>query len=430
MKKKLVIGLEIVLIILEILYLGISKKEYLGKIENVSYNEDANLNNTVAYMLYDEKTNDYKEDTNRTEWPNKANYVYVKAKCYDGEGTELRTVDVLSFSQDTFSGTISTGTSLYCYLYFAKTDTPLGAAIKNSASGTFETDDDLNDRNKALKAAGVADADLDTLRRFKGYYGQVNNFICFGIANQDECLANTDKYMYRIIGIDANNNQVKLIKATYLMKGSKTTFAVHNTTNGDIKWEDTDMYKYLNATTVNTVTDQNYFMGNRYYNYLQNATWKNLIVEHPTWYVGDSEYIRSETKESIYANERKRKITNGNPISLMYLSDYFYSYNPNDSNWLFVYNGLDRKVNTGAPIDGGTLRQPPKNPEWIMTRNYKYVGVVTQSFMRSINSDGEPYSGGESLTRTYSIRPVFYLKSGVKIGGKGTFTEPYIISLP
>ncbi len=50
----------------------------------------------------------------------------------------------------------------------------------------------------------------DTLRRYQGT--SVNNYICFGTNDKDVCLNDQDKYMYRIIGIDTETQELKIIK--------------------------------------------------------------------------------------------------------------------------------------------------------------------------------------------------------------------------
>ena len=39
-----------------------------------------------------------------------------------------------------------------------------------------------------------------------------NNYICFGITDKAKCLENLDRYMYRIIGYDANTKELEIIK--------------------------------------------------------------------------------------------------------------------------------------------------------------------------------------------------------------------------
>jgi len=67
------------------------------------------------------------------------------------------------------------------------------------------------------------------LYRYQGEAGNVNNFVCFGTTSKEECLSDTDKYMYRVMGIN-ENNQVKLIKKEAL----NTAYQWHSDATIDI----------------------------------------------------------------------------------------------------------------------------------------------------------------------------------------------------
>ncbi len=304
--------------------------------------------------------------------------------------------------------------------------------VENSTSGTLETTTSLETRNEELTGEGVSTEDLDTLRRFVGEYTDVdNNFICFGTSDTNTCKDNLDQYMYRIIGIDETNNQLKIIKATKIVKGTQYTFQWFNEYSLDIGWEESYLYKYLNASEVNNTKSENYFVGNTYYSYMQDTTWTDLIIEHPTWHTGiDSSYSPYVAKTS-YKNELSNKLTSANSIGLMYISDYLYACSgdfstwayTNKTNWLFIENGLNGTLNTGNP-NSGVLQQPKAENEWTMT----YSGLNVQSYIaRQVC-----YLGTidiSSLNGSYSIRPVFYLDgSKVMLNGKGTIGEPYYIT--
>ena len=84
-------------------------------------------------------------------------------------------------------------------------------------SPNLETETQLNERNNAITEAGGEVK--DDLRRFVGDYTTViDNFICFGTNDQNDCKSNMGTYMYRIIGIDTETNELKLIKATKIVK--------------------------------------------------------------------------------------------------------------------------------------------------------------------------------------------------------------------
>ncbi len=305
---------------------------------------------------------------------------------------------------------------------------------ETSTSGTLESPEALQARNEEIEAEIAREKanshipqdtiiDLDTLRRFVGKYTKVtDNFICFGTSDTNTCKDNLDLYMYRIIGIDETNNQVKVIKATRIVKGTNVKFQ-WNSTNEDIKWSESDMYKYLNSSNV----EDSYFKGNPNYMYLQEAKWENLIVKNPDWYYGDD--LSSDPKvgegEVSYTQERKEKLENGNPIGLMYLSDYLYAVETTgSSNWLYILNGLNGTSNTGT-LTNGVLEDPAGVMEFVMTRG----GHYNDRFYVRYIYDSVPPSGIVLLSDSYSIRPVFYLDgSKIVLGGKGTIEEPYYVT--
>ncbi len=425
MKKKIIIGLEIILIIMEVGFLVIGNKEEEVKgIETVGYQEKIKTNKTFAYMMYNDETKDYDEDPNRTEWPALDDYAYVKSVCYDGEGNVLKTSEVLKFDRASFTASVSTKTTLYCYLYFAPAYTPLGAFLKNSTEGTFETEADLEARNKELTSAGVATEDLDTLRRFVGTTTDVkDNFICFGTSDQSECLENLDLYMYRIIGLDNKTDEIKVIKATKIVKGKTYKFSWHNDQYVDKNWFESDIYKYLNDSNVSDTVSENYFIGNPYYNYMREDKWVNLIVSHPTWYYGN---VNSNTTipKTSYLNERSQKSnSNTNSVGMMYLSDYLYAGPLDTTNWLFIQNGLRGELNTGTPVLNGELQQPTSESEWTMTR-FGLSGNTNR--VRDVADNGSVSSYVSVITT--AVRPAFYLNSGLKLGGHGKIDDPYVIS--
>ena len=67
--------------------------------------------------------------------------------------------------------------------------------------------------------------------------------------------------------------------------------------------------------------------------------------------------------------------------------------------------------------------EPPNTFEWTMSR----YGLYSGNYLAwRVTSDGGV--NNHYVTNTYSVRPVFYLTSNVKItGGTGTSTDPFII---
>ncbi len=402
--KKVVKVIVMVLILMEGVFVHLTFKSFSMRnetIENVNYKpSEAEENKKLFAYLLDDGNGNYSEPEERESWPDPSNSVYIKSICYDGDGTELNATDVVTFNESTFQATVNTSTTLYCYMYFSPSETPLSIIVKNSggSNGSFETPEAMKKRNDSITGA------KDDLRRFVGDKNKVtDNFICFGATDQNTCKSSMDTYMYRIIGVDASD-RLKIIKATKIVKDSQNTFQWHSTYSSDTKWNSSSLYNGLN---------NGYFMQNAKYNYMQDQKWTNLI-DPSTYYIGDS---TANTNPTLFQNERQESFSNAK-IGLMYLSDYLYASNANTSNWLFIANGLNGNHNSL----GNEASAPIAEYEWTMTR-YGYYGF---SNAWRVSSNGTV--AASSLTNASAVRPVFYLKSNVKITGKGTITEPYMIS--
>ena len=268
-----------------------------------------------------------------------------------------------------------------------------------------------------------------------------NNFICFGTNNKSECIANQDKYMYRVLGVfsDANGkNHVKLIKYKQLEK-----YAWNANYRADISWENSDMYKGFNGS---------YFLTNITYDYLQNTEWSNRI-ENWTWSAvntktyedktNNTSYINSSPK-GIYLNEM-HKASNGtlctnfdsgaincnggawtNPtakIGLMYAGDYALSLG---SRTLALTGSDSYILETGwmSPSNNDTTKS---TDEWTISRGG--ANIYGNFYAWFVSSSGGMNLGDANST-LFGVRPVFYLTSDIKItaDGTGSLENPFIIS--
>ncbi len=290
--------------------------------------------------------------------------------------------------------------------------------LANSTSGTLDGTAELEERNEELTAEGVSAENLDTLRRFVGEWKDVtDNFICFGTSDLDTCLNNLDQYMYRIIGIDEANNQVKVIQATALIKETQYNFPWHLNYRTNSPWEESSVYVFLNSADSN----YSYFVGNSYYNYMQNEMWTNLMVAHPIWYYGDNNTSVINAK-TTYRSERREKLENGDPIGLMYASDYLYAGSQDENNWLYIRNSLNGIENTGS-LSREVLKEKQSSYETTMTR---YGDIDDHYYVRYITPRGIENT---DVSFNNPIRAVFYL-DGTKVilNGKGTIYKPYYIT--
>ena len=255
--------------------------------------------------------------------------------------------------------------------------------------------------------------------RYQGTKSEVNsNYICFGTTNKDECIEKSDKYMYRIIGINENEN-MKLIKNTSIGN------YYWNENGKDFEWPDNELYMGLN---------DNYFFNNSEY---INNDWKNKIVNYD-WFYGDinSSSMR-ETVNDIYKVETGQKnsqhniVTNSgstelvdcfwnkeiySPIGLIYVSDYFYATSKDNINC---------RQNSEKCLEGWIFN----GEEWTMSRYGKSGGSAWYAW--KIDFDGDiaySFDQNGNLKHENSVRPVFYLTNDIELSGTGTTIDPYIIN--
>ena len=213
----------------------------------------------------------------------------------------------------------------------------------------------------------------------------VDNYICFGTTNKSDRVGDTDKYMYRIIGINTNG-QMKLIKKEAL------NTAYQWASNTGIDWAHSSLYANLNGSYFLTDT-----------NYVPDSSWSNRIVASDWHYLTSSD----DTISTIAERELGAETVNAK-IGLMYLHDYAYALEPpaySGASWIHIKNN-----DTNAP---GTY-------EWTISRWNTSDAWAVYSGSRV---------GSYVMTASYSVRPVFFLKASEAIAsGAGTITDPYILS--
>ncbi len=234
------------------------------------------------------------------------------------------------------------------------------------------------------EAVTFTEEDVDGMYRYKGTATQVtNNYICFGTDDTEKCLDTPEDYMYRIIGITNKEdntinlpaNSLKIIKATQ----SSTSQPWYKNYNEDIKWDDSDIKKYLNET----------FLPDAISKWDNGTTWDSIILSH-SWYNADY--------ESVPVAEPTTSHTDASKIGLMYATDYKNSGDQNTDNWLFLMN------------------------EWTMSK-YGY-GSNTYDAWRVVPGGNLKHLdfGGK-----YGARPVFYVSPIITLTGEGNTENPFII---
>ncbi len=386
------------------------------KLDNVILKQEVN-NKTFAMYKEDDENNYVLVKDNK--FPDMYVLNLTESKCIDNNGNELD--GVLSYENDKV--TITSGNTTYCYLYFDKS---LGLQIK---------EDNPKGLSEGIKGA---------MYRFQGQAKDennnelVNNYICFGTNDQAQCTSDTDKYMYRIIGIEAETGRVKVIKKEAL----EQKYQWYTDNDKDIKLPESIFFKAINDTD---------FLNNQ--EYIPNG-WKDKISDN-IWMYGDMldddsvgakqlgeelykvETGQKETKwyvKSTEDTETEYKEQHGNwtntidsKISLMYLHDYSYSVG-DEAKCNFYYHSETEfsKCKTGwIHLSQNDTTNPPSVHEWMMSR----VGWSTNgSFFRGYTIHGDGYAHDWYLADSESVRPVFFIDASQTLkGGIGTITDPFII---
>ncbi len=258
---------------------------------------------------------------------------------------------------------------------------------------------------------GLSSELVGGLYRYQGVQNinnTVDNYICFGTTNKSDCVSDTDKYMYRIIGINPSG-QMKLIKKEAL----NTAYAWIS--SGEVDWAHSDLYNGLNDS---------YFLTNT--TYVPDNTWSNRIAA-TNWYYTELTNANVDA-ETMYINETSGSTVSAK-IGILYIHDYYYGLSggnncfssPNicKTSWLHMLNNDD------SP--------PDTTNEWLLTKYNGFIGW-------SIKDNGQMYSGdyssgynwagwNKTIRDAFSIRPVFFIRATERIAsGSGTLTDPYILS--
>lgn len=270
-----------------------------------------------------------------------------------------------------------------------------------------------------------------------------NNYVCFGTSNQEECLNNQNKYLYRIIGVfpdDINNYHVKLIKYSSLDK----TYLWHDE-NTDVNWNESLLFKGLNDSYY--LNNTNYFLDNSWKDMIYDWNW---ISNNSLMYEMNGPRYLYNTPKNIYLYELQKtgrlnetyydylnQETDGSigewtyvkaKIGLMYASDYALSLGDVALNMTENTEIMKDTLKTGWLHIANNQYDAQDNTytfEWLISRYGYYESGYYGAFR--INENG--VTGGIAIHLNYlSVRPTFYLNSDVmRLSGDGTINNPYII---
>ena len=372
-KNRYVLVVSIILIgIVSLIILNNKLDNKETVLDEVKLKENRVDNKSFAIMIQKEDKTGYDVYEENT-WPSEG-YTFNNelSGCIDNYGSIIE--NSLSYNQETNKVTINTGVTSSCYVYFdIYNPIPLGEYLLSNSS-----------------------AGLNTITAYGGMYRYIGN-----TADNYVKLGNV---LYRIIGIttttDRNTElciepgQLKLIKADYI-----GTYQWHKSNPGDISWESSNMFSYLQSANV-----------------LQNPSvipsdWVNAI-NNVYWNHGAINTAIDTTADLVYEKEDDSKTNSTSKIGLLYISDYYYAHN------------------TGGTIDCSTNScinwlTDTSNTTWTMTRHSSISGRYGALY---IGNNGY-VTGTYNLPGIYAVRPVFYLNSTVKrTNGSGTSTDPFIVS--
>ena len=265
----------------------------------------------------------------------------------------------------------------------------------------------------------------DNSYRYSG--ADPNNYVCFG-SDATEC---PNDNLYRIIGLfdddqDGTYN-IKLIKnlsiGNYFWDHDDISFSsINNISNHSNEYTISQMNNILavpdpvfGANDWQTA-DINYYINNDLFWDSLDSNWQNIIMS-TNWIAGGNseENIMESPIKLAYQNEIINPTENviySDEIGLMYVSDYGYAASP--ENWQTNLSDYDNDINCNNNWLFVGLK------EWTITPNPSASNNVFFVF-----SDGnlldDYFNAGKS-----SVRPVFYLKSEVRISdGTGTSSDPY-----
>ncbi len=269
-----------------------------------------------------------------------------------------------------------------------------------------------------------------------------NNYICFGTSDKDTCVNDTDKYLYRIIGIfedEAGNKHAKLIKKEALNTAYIWGYV--------IDWSSSSSYEGLNGS---------YFLSNTEYSYMQDTNWINKIsnwnytlvntksCQNYTPYDVSGVSYKSVTAQLVYLHEMNKPSKSSQAcsstvgcnfgewknlstkIGLMYVNDYMLSLGSDALTYGSSSNSSDLKTGWMHISNNDGASPTPYGFEWTISYDGEYGGA---SSPYTITKSGEVSNAPNTISG--DIRPVFYLNSDVELStnsGDGSIINPYTIS--
>ena len=319
-----------------------------------------------------------------------------KSSCVDIKGNLIENALSLNGKKITISGNKST----YCYLYFRKSSlVPISEYLmENPTTGLTVTEQEGG------------------LYRYQG--SVANNYVCFGTNSKSECLLDQDKYLYRIIGIDSNN-QLKLIKYSQISIESETTDSEGNRVT-------TNFYGSFSSNKVGTELNGDFFLNNEDY---VPQYWNSSIVRH-SWKTGGLDRTKftfggtgsrlDMSAEDVYSLIQEATESSFS-IGIIQLYDYLYGKK----------GGCD---SLNGECNSNWIYNPSYASEYTLEyfeTEYSYGIERSKALIYSDSSiNGEVSIDNVNYSSPFYLRPTFYLDSNTKyFGGTGTSSNPFLLKL-
>ncbi len=414
-KKKIIV---LVLGIVLIMSIYMTYRTYENKPKELPEEKEKIETKKKQFAMYikdgDKYVEYHGEDENENLFPEGYKLNIEQSRCEDIDGNKIEDI---SFNTNTSSITVTSNKTAYCYLYFDKQLS-------------------VNDL-RAKSGVGLSSGLVGGMYRYQGADtlkgNQVRNYICLenvGFAGcSDASSSGKDDNMYRIIGITEEGN-MKVIKQTKY----GNTYKWWNNYTENKEWPDSlifetlneDYYNSLNDNIKNKIETQEWLYGDTRYQYLDEG-----ITAEQMWKIetgkANTKYWNPTNGDSV-ENETWTKRTASKPIGLMYIHDYAYAESSSGhykscrtdhasckSSWIHISNN-----------GGATLWSDYSAFEWTMARVGRIDGSDPQLGSYAVDTDG--HIGSFNLTAAYAVRPVFYLRSNIELGGEGTYDNPFFIA--
>lgn len=379
-----IVFLNIVLISLMFFGNNSSSKELIEKSSERNFKK-----NTFAVML--EGNNGYvASETN--VWPVGMMINKDLTNCIDKNNNK---VDINLLYEDG-SIIVESNKKVFCYLYFDKIELLVDYILVNKPNGF----------NSSIEGG---------MYRFQGPQtdsegNTIDNYVCFGTSDKDECVNDITNHMYRVIGV-TEDKRMKVIKVSNVGATSWQTGCDSNFCMSNISWASSVPKSLINGSSF--LNKENYLP----------IGWVDLIAD-TSWKYGSISNVNNNAS-AVYNAENSWTSTVNAKIGLMYISDYYYAYQTGGLN-CSTSGSYSTCAKAWIHMSNNDPGYTSSHYDWTMVRGDTASNGGTQAHIVWALGHLSPMNIG----RPFYMRPVFYLKSDTKyVSGTGTITDPFITKL-